>query len=410
MKTDFFTMNDLQSPSAEASKKVSKKKPRLGRYDRIKRELEENDDDPNKIFVDISSSKPPSARFSFVDLFSGAGGISCGLDAAGYEPKVSVEMVEIASATHKRNFPACKHFCGDIHEFRATEWLSEEEQRTTNLVIGGPPCQGFSVAGKRDPNDPRNQLFLEFIRVVAELKPWYVVIENVPGILTMQGGAVRHAIVEALKGVGYENVSVAVLESAAYGVAQVRPRAIFIANRFGLPNPFPKPLLQKDEYAPIESVISDLPAWDPLPEVNHEWTKHSQKFMERIAEVPAGGSLYPTFYDAFKRQYPGVPSMTIKENHGGTHIHPSLNRCISAREMARLQSFPDSFIFEGKMKKAMWQIGNAVPPRLAECIGYALAPMLEHIAHGTPLPEAFKANTSGNLSLFSTGHPKAPST
>lgn len=87
-----------------------------------------------------------------------------------------------------------------------------------------------------------------------------------------------------------------------------------------------------------------------------------------------------TYVDAFKRQYPGKPSMTIKENHGGTHIHPHLNRVISAREMARLQTFPDSFIFEGSMKKAMWQIGNAVPPHLAECIGYALIPYLNRIA------------------------------
>ncbi len=98
-----------------------------------------------------------------------------------------------------------------------------------------------------------------------------------------------------------------------------------------------------------------------------------------VSQSSPGGSLYETYLDAFKRQYPGLPSMTIKENHGGTHIHPYLNRVISAREMARLQTFPDSFIFEGSMKKAMWQIGNAVPPRLAECIGYALIPYLNAI-------------------------------
>jgi DNA (cytosine-5)-methyltransferase 1 len=105
--------------------------------------------------------------------------------------------------------------------------------------------------------------------------------------------------------------------------------------------------------------------------------------MERIAKVPPGGSLYETFFDAFKRQYPGLPSMTIKENHGGTHIHPHLNRVISAREMARLQTFPDDFIFEGTMKKAMWQIGNAVPPRLAQVIGFALIPYLNEIAEAS---------------------------
>jgi DNA (cytosine-5)-methyltransferase 1 len=214
--------------------------------------------------------------------------------------------------------------------------------------------------------------------------------ENVPGILTMQDGKVRNAIVEAFRDAGYENVSVAVLEAATYGAAQIRPRAIFIANRFGLPNPFPKPILSESQYVPIETAIDDLPAWTTIPELNHEWTKHSPQFMERISKVPPGGSLYPSYYDAFKRQYPGLPSMTIKENHGGSHIHPTLNRCISAREMARLQTFPDSFVFEGSMKKAMWQIGNAVPPRLAEVIGLALAPMIDHIARGTPLPPEYQ--------------------
>jgi DNA (cytosine-5)-methyltransferase 1 len=173
---------------------------------------------------------------------------------------------------------------------------------------------------------------------------------------------------------------VAILESAAYGVPQIRPRAIFIANRLGMPNPYPQSQLNQEEYKAIESAISDLPEYTPIPEINHEWTKHSREYMERLAQVPPGGSLYTKYVDAFKRQYPGKPSMTVKENHGGTHIHPYLNRVISAREMARLQTFPDSFIFEGSMKKAMWQIGNAVPPRLAECIGYALIPYLNDIA------------------------------
>jgi DNA (cytosine-5)-methyltransferase 1 len=195
----------------------------------------------------------------------------------------------------------------------------------------------------------------------------------------MKKGRVKQAIFEEFESIGYSNVSVAILESAAYGVPQIRPRAIFIANRFGMENPYPKPQLSPEQYKPIESAIDDLPAYTPIPEINHEWTRHSPEYMERIAKVPPGGSLYETYADAFKRQYPGKPSMTIKENHGGTHIHPHLNRVISAREMARLQTFPDSFIFAGTMKKAMWQIGNAVPPRLAECVGYVLIPYLEAI-------------------------------
>jgi DNA (cytosine-5)-methyltransferase 1 len=356
------------------------KQPKLGRYERLQRELEENDDNSSKIFVEVEKQPETSFSYNFVDLFCGAGGMTQGLFQAGFKPVASAEINPIASATHKKNFPQCHHFSEDIEKFDSIDWLKQIGSPTVHLVVGGPPCQGFSVAGKRNPNDPRNYLFYEFVKIVSEIRPWYVVMENVPGILTMKGGAVKEAILEAFAAIGYSAISVAILESAAYGVPQIRPRAIFIANRYGLQNPYPKPQLQTHQYKPIESAISDLPEYTTISEINHEWTKHSPEYMKRIAQVPPGGSLYKSYADAFKRQYPRKPSMTIKENHGGTHIHPYLNRVISAREMARLQTFPDSFIFEGTMKKAMWQIGNAVPPRLAECIGLALLPYLNKIS------------------------------
>ncbi len=356
------------------------KQAKLGRYERIQRELEADDSDPYKIFIDVESQSIPASNYRFVDLFCGAGGMTQGLLQAGFQPVASVEVNPIASATHIKNFPDCHHFCDDIKNLNSQKLLAQIGSPEVHLVVGGPPCQGFSVAGKRDPNDPRNRLFREFVRIVSEIRPWYVVMENVPGILTIQKGAVKQAICEAFEEIGYPHVSVAVLESAAYGIPQIRPRAIFIANRFGMPNPYPKPQLLSEKYKAIESAIDDLPEYTRIPEINHEWTRHSAEYMERLAKVPPGGSLYASYADAFKRQYPGKPSMTVKENHGGTHIHPYLNRVISAREMARLQTFPDSFIFEGSMKKAMWQIGNAVPPRLAECIGFALVPYLTDIA------------------------------
>lgn len=358
---------------------VHQKKSRLGRYERIQRELEQNDNDPYKIFVKIEAGSHLDFQYNFVDLFCGAGGLTQGLVQAGFNPIASVEHHPVASATYQRNFPQCHHFGGDIKEFQPIKWLNEINYPEVHLIVGGPPCQGFSVAGKRDPNDPRNNSFQDFVSVVSQLKPWYVIMENVPGILTMKKGQVKEEILKAFKAIGYSTISVAILESAAYGIPQIRPRTIFIANRHGLENPFPKAQLQPHEYKPIESAISDLPEYTRIPEINHEWTKHSTEYMERLAKVPPGGSLYKTYADAFKRQYPRKPSMTIKENHGGTHIHPHLNRVISVREMARLQSFPDSFVFEGSMKKGMWQVGNAVPPRLAECIGYALIPYLNKV-------------------------------
>ena len=353
----------------QLSPRKKAKRPKLGRYEKIALDIEESEIYPTKEWVGKDKFQKPKIKYRFVDLFCGCGGMTQGFLQAGMKPIGAVEINDIASNTHRYNFPDCKLYTGDIKDFACSNFGEFGE---IHLVIGGPPCQGFSVAGHRNPNDPRNGLFYEFVRVVNELKPWYVVLENVPGILTMKNGKVKESIMEEFKAIGYDGMAVAVLESANYGVPQIRPRAIFIANRFGLPNFYPKPQFTKETYKPIEEAIADLSPDKPDPSINHEWTKHSVDFMKRIAQVPPGGSLYETFADAFKRQYPGIPCMTIKENHGGTHIHPYLNRCISAREMARLQTFPDTFFFTGTMKKAMWQIGNAVPPLLAENIGKAV--------------------------------------
>lgn len=350
------------------------KTPRLGRYDGLAKRLLETYD-PNRIFIDVSQ---PLERIQVgvLDLFAGAGGISSGFRKAGLNVLAAVELVEVAAETHKLNFPETKVFCGDIGEFKPKDFV---DVKNVALVAGGPPCQGFSVAGKRDPNDPRNRLFEQFVRVVRETQPDYFVMENVPGILTMSKGKVAEAILEAFTEAGYPGTSIAILEAADYGVPQLRSRAIFVGNRHGLPNPYPAPTHLPDKYVAIEQAIGDLPEWERLPDWNHEWTNHSKAFTERISKVLPGESLYDTFADAYKRQYRGYPSMTVKENHGGSHIHPYLDRCISAREMARLQTFPDDFFFTGGMKKAMWQIGNAVPPVLAEMVGRALIPFLSSI-------------------------------
>lgn len=317
--------------------------------------------------------------FNYIDLFSGAGGKSEGFRQAGFKKIMSIEIDDDASATIRRNFPHSHHFERAIEDVTEQEIREVIGNRSIHMVVGGPPCQGFSVAGFRRKDDPRNQLFREFVRIVEITKPWFVVLENVPGILTMEDGGIYKAILEAFAEIGYPNMAVRILESADFGVPQYRPRAIFVGNRFGLKNPYPKTILTKDQHKPIESAISDLATMTPDTKINHEWTKHKKAMEERLAKVPPGGSLYETYRDAWKRQRLGMPSMTIKENHGGTHIHPWLNRVISAREMARLQTFPDQFIFGGTMKRAMWQIGNAVPPLLAKHVALALVPSLQKI-------------------------------
>lgn len=348
------------------------------KYSRLKSMIERDLFNQNWVEENTTGVKRNSDSFEFIDIFSGAGGIACGLRSAGYNLILSNEMDRDASATMRLNFPEAKHIEGLIEEMSIRKEMPQFQSGSLPLLIGGPPCQGFSVAGLRRPEDARNQMFHEYMRILEETEPWFAVLENVPGIITLEKGKFKDRIIESFKQHGYD-VSLRILEAAEFGVPQLRTRAIFVANRFGLPNPYPKPARTRDNYVPIEEAIIDLADLPPTPEINHEWTKHTKQMEKRLAAVKPGESLYSTYKDAWKRQYMGAPAMTIKENHGGTHIHPWLNRVISAREMARLQTFPDDYIFEGTMKRAMWQVGNAVPPKLAEQVGIALLPSLRRI-------------------------------
>lgn len=348
------------------------------RYAALKTKFDNDLFNTNWIDVNTKKSNDAKTEINYVDLFSGAGGLSQGFKQAGFNKIMSVEIDDDASNTIRRNFPESYHFEGDIKNLSDEKIKEVIGNKIIHVVCGGPPCQGFSVAGLRRPNDPRNQLFKEFVRVVNTIKPWFVVLENVPGILTMQNGDVYREILRQFSLAGY-NMSVRILEAATFGAPQLRTRAVFIGNKFGLKNPYPEVQYDKKNYKSIESAMDDLKDHPRDPSINHEWTAHSKKFEERISKVPPGGSLYETFRDAFKRQYKGVPSMTAKENHGGTHIHYEKNRVLSARELARLQTFPDDFIFEGTMKRAYWQIGNAVPCILAKNIALALKPYIKSL-------------------------------
>lgn len=341
------------------------------RYKKLKESFDSDIFNQNWELIDTIKTKTTKTNYNFVDLFSGAGGISVGARNAGLNKIASIEIDKDASNTIRKNFPDSHHFECPIEEVTEKDLLKIKDTGI-NVIFGGPPCQGFSVAGLRNPKDPRNQLFREYIRIVNILEPEFVVLENVPGILTMENGKVYKEIIEQFEEIGYPNMSVRILEAATFGVPQLRTRAIFIANKLNLKNPYPKEILDYKKYRTIESSIDDLKYAPRNKENNHEWTRHSKDMEKRIAKVPHGGSLYKTFRDAYKRQHIGMPSMAVKENHGGCHIHYELNRVLSAREMARLQTFPDSFIFSGTFKRAYWQIGNAVPCLMAEHIAKAI--------------------------------------
>jgi len=346
------------------------------RYNKLKYDIDHEEWNSNWIEIEVDSSRPWGEGLNFIDLFSGAGGISCGFVSAGFSKIFSVEIDKDASSTIRHNFPNSTHFELPIEHLTDTVIMDEIAGMQVDVICGGPPCQGFSVAGLRNPHDPRNMLFAEYLRVVKIVMPKFIMIENVPGILTMGNGAVCHEILRQLNNIGYEFTSVRILEAAEYGVPQLRTRAIFIGNRLNMKNPYPKPKFTKENYRTIESAIDDLKNLPFDPKINHHGTTHRPPMIEQIRKVSPGGSLYDTFRDAWKRQYKGVPCMTIKENHGGVHIHYELDRVLTAREMARLQTFPDEFIFSGTFKRAYWQIGNAVPcllaNEIAQALGYAL--------------------------------------
>lgn len=369
----------MQNPTTIKKLNGNGTKDAISRYSNVKAQFDNNLFNNHWFEVDTKKPKPKKTNFNFVDLFSGAGGLSLGFKQAGFNKILSIEIDDDASETIRKNFPESYHFEGRIEDLTDEKIREIVGDKTIHVVCGGPPCQGFSVAGLRNPHDPRNQLFKEFVRVVNVLKPWYVVLENVPGILTMQDGQVYQEILRQFGLAGYQNMSVRILEAATFGAPQLRTRAVFVGNRFGNKNPYPQEQYSRGNYNSIDSAIDDLKDLPPDPSINHEWTKHSKKMEERIAKVPPGGSLYDTFRDAWKRQYKGVPSMTAKENHGGVHIHYEKNRVISARELARLQTFPDDFIFAGTMKRAYWQIGNAVPCVLARNIALAVRNEMEKL-------------------------------
>lgn len=321
------------------------------------------------------------AVYTVADMFCGAGGITQGFTSAGFEPVLSVEMEPNAAATHARNFPRAWLHDGPIENLSDERAVAVMAGRELQVMAGGIPCQGFSSAGRRDPDDPRNQLYREFIRLARVLQPWFVVLENVPGLLNLDEGSFGRAIADEFADAGYPNMSVRVLQAAEYGVPQVRRRVMFIGNRFGLTNPYPWPLLDRRHWIPVEAAIGDLIDHPRDSAMNHEWTNHGPEMEERLSRLLPGETLYG-YSGSWRRLRSGFPAPTIKANNGAPHVHYLLPRTISAREMARLQGFPDSFIFCGDMSSVMLQVGNAVPPPLAHQVALALRPSLAAIAAG----------------------------
>ncbi len=328
-------------------------------------------------WVDILDywENPKQSKLTFVDLFSGAGGISKGFELAGLKGICGMDWFEAAGKTYRKNFhhPFVE---GDIKqpEIKKAFYENIKKQlgkKRVNIVAGGFPCQGFSMSGNRIIDDPRNSLYKEMLDIVINLQPDFVVCENVVGLRSMLGGKVEEMIIDDFKEAGYK-MNVTILRAADYFVPQKRDRVIFIGNKIGKKNLHPKPLLTPSEYVTTGEAIKDLMKMKSNESFNHVPTNHRSDMVERMLALGEGKSLYKGYSDAWKKCPWNEPSCTIKENHGGVNVHPKLGRVLTAREMARIQSFPDDFIFEGPKNKQLVQLGTAVPPLLSKAIGLAI--------------------------------------
>jgi len=377
------------------------------------------------------ASKP-----TYVDLFAGCGGLSLGLEWAGFRRVAAIEISPDVALSYHHNL-ICREassgyqwtdfirrsdlqmasglIVGDIAE-RLDDFITSCQRSSLNidLVVGGPPCQGLSLSGPRNPDDPRNKLFLSFVKVTDILKPKAFVLENVPGIFGLYEGKIKQTVISEFSRIGYV-VSASTLTAADYGVPQLRKRAFFVGIR-GAYERFLFPAATHFEstsifsngnntYISCEAAISDLPSLehdagdDRLPYgmppmndyqklmregsnyiYNHVATQHTEIVKRIISLVPEGGNYKDlpqeyshtrNFHVAWTRYDSKKPAPTIDTGHRH-HFHYKYNRVPTVRENARLQSFPDTFIFYGNKSSQYRQVGNAVPPLLAKAIALEL--------------------------------------
>lgn len=339
-------------------------------------------------------------KLTVVDLFCGAGGLSVGFSQAGFNIVYGIDNDNNSLQTFGMNFKSSKAVNVDLFNFNHSEFKKILDGKKIDVVIGGPPCQGFSLTGTRKEDDPRNKLYQAFFEIVKLTNPKAFLIENVPGMGKLYEGKVKENIYKKADKLGY-NVSSDILTAAHFGVPQMRKRIFFVGIKknigiFTFPEKINK---DQSHYITCEEAIGDLPALDQnfLGEevmdynselkshyqkemrgknkklFNHVATKHTEHVKEVISHVPEGGNYKHLpkgvgesrkFHEAWTRYHSKKPSKTIDTGHRN-HFHYKYNRVPTVRENARLQSFNDAFIFIGPKTQQYKQVGNAVPPKMA---------------------------------------------
>lgn len=335
------------------------------------------------------------------DLFAGVGGLSEGFRMDGFDIGFAIEFDKEIAESYKLNHPTTDVIADDISNVDIKKL--HQKHPHIDVIIGGPPCQGFSQKGKRlSLNDPRNYLFKQFVKFVDEFKPKYFVLENVPNIITTSNGYFKDEIIKSFEGLGYE-VTCGVLYAKDFGVPQDRRRAVFLGQIGKLEINLPTP---SNTHTSVKDAIYDLPfinsgcgdevaTYDKQPTseyqklmrgkaqilYNHVATNHSKSALARLKMIPkgAGKEVLPKEL-LTKSIYSGTwcrlledgiaPTITTRFDtpSSGRFTHPILDRCLTIREAARIQSFPDSFRFYGSRTCQMKQVGNAVPPLLAKAV------------------------------------------
>ncbi len=328
-------------------------------------------------------------KYKYIDLFAGAGGMSLGFDKAGFENVLAVEYDECFAETYKFNFPDHNLKVEDIKNISNDEIKKIIGNNKIDVIIGGPPCQGFSIAGRIGRNfidDERNQLFKEFVRFVNVIKPKIFVMENVAALKTHNKGKTIEEIVNEFKNVGY-TVKYDVLNAVNYGVPQQR-RRIFIIGTLNENNKFEFPK-KTNKYITIKEALKGLPelkSGETSNIPNHNAMHHSKQMLEKMSYVKDGGDrndipeeLRPKSGDIRKyiRYNSKEPSICITGDMRKV-FHFNQNRALTGRELARIQTFPDNFIFKGNAGKVQQQIGNAVPPKLAFQIANSVKEVLDN--------------------------------
>lgn len=341
-------------------------------------------------------------QYTFIDVFSGCGGISYGLEQAGMKCLLGIDHNKDAIESFKLNHKHAEAFCGDIRELTNNEMKLLVGLSSVDFVVGGPPCQGFSTVGKGKTEDPRNFLFMEFVRVVKQFSPKAIVIENVTGLLAKKNKNVLTKIFSIFEKIGYQ-LDARVLSSDEYGVPERRRRTIIVGVKKGYNFSFPQPThgpRGTKEFKTVGEAFKNIKKNASYNDISTAEIKNKID-KERLSHIPEGTGIrykkdeeaylprrlrYDVDWDSLaegrfrqtklQRLSRNCPSFTILTSRT-MYYHPTENRYLTPREAASIQSFPSNFEFYGSITSVWKQIGNAVPVGLAKSIGISLIEALE---------------------------------